>query len=354
VRAAALRDTRLAAQLLGRRQARSPVELVGHLLAVPAQDLGAARLALRARSRGLAAAAVDDALDGGGGLCVAWLLRGTLHLVRREDHAWLNALTAPTRLATSRRRLGQEGVSPASAERAVALVERALAADGPQTRAELGAVLRRHGIHAEGQALPHLLMLAALRGVCVLGPVRADGRQAFALARDHVGPPGPAVPRDAALALLARRYLAAHGPASAADLAAWSGLPLGEARAGLADIAAALVEHGGGLVSLRDAPGGPRARGTRLLGAFDPALLGHARRDWLVDAAHARRVQPGGGVLRPVALAGGRAVATWSARRRGGRLTLTLDPFAALAPAVCRGLEREARDVARFEGLAYA
>jgi winged helix DNA-binding protein len=353
VRAGALRDARLAAQLLARRQARSPAEVLAHLLAVQAQDLGAARLALRARSRGLTAATFDAALGDGGDLCVTWLMRGTLHLVRRDDHAWLNALTAPTRLATSRRRLGQERVSPAAAERAVALVERALSDDGPQTRAELGAVLAHHGIRSEGQALPHLLMLAALRGVCVLGPIRADGRQAFALARDHVGPPGPAIAREGALALLARRYLAAHGPATVADLAAWSGLPLRDARAGLAAIAGALVDHGDGHVALADAPSGRRTTGARLLGAFDPALLGYARRDWLVDAADARRVHPGGGVLRPVALAGGRAVATWSARRRGGRLAVALDPFAELTPAWTRALQREARDVARFEGLAY-
>jgi hypothetical protein len=82
-------------------------------------------------------------------------------------------------------------------------------------------------------------------------------------------------------------------------------------------------------------------------------LLGHASRDWLVGAAHARRVHPGGGILRPVALAGGRVVATWSARRRGGTLAVTLDPFAPLAATAARGLEREARDVARFEGLGW-
>jgi hypothetical protein len=349
VRPAALRDARLAAQLLGRRARRTPEGVVGHLLAVQAQELPAARLALRARGEGLTAAAVDAALADGR-LCVDWLMRGTLHLVRSDDHAWLHALTAPTRLAASRRRLGQEGVTPDAAERAVALVERTLAAEGPRTRAELSTMLAGRGIRTEGQALPHLLALAALRGVCVLGPVGDDGRQAFVLARDHVGPQ-EAVDRDAALAELARRYLTAHGPATEADLAAWSGLPLRDARAGLAAVATTALDGGGRQLALAgaDTGGGPHA--PRLLGAFDPALLGYARRDWLVEPAHARRVHPGGGVLRPVALAGGRVVATWSARRRGDRLAIALDPFAPLTPSASRGLEREARDVARFEGL---
>ena len=58
------------------------------MLAVQAQDFRAARLALRARGRGFGASDVDAALDDGT-LVIAWLLRGTLHLVAREDHGWL-------------------------------------------------------------------------------------------------------------------------------------------------------------------------------------------------------------------------------------------------------------------------
>ena len=36
-------------------------------------------------------------------------MRGTLHLVAREDHGWLHALTAAQSAATSRRRLAQLG-----------------------------------------------------------------------------------------------------------------------------------------------------------------------------------------------------------------------------------------------------
>ena len=60
------------------------------------------------------------------------------------------------------------------------------------------------------------------------------GRQhAYALVHDWLGEPAP-VDRDAALAELARRYLAGHGPADDRDLAKWAGLPLRDVRAGLA------------------------------------------------------------------------------------------------------------------------
>lgn len=91
-----------------------------------AQDIHSARLALRARGDGLTAGDVDRALTVDRALVVGWLARGTLHLTSREDYPWLLALTAPARLAASRRRLGQEGVSVDESERAVAVVERAL------------------------------------------------------------------------------------------------------------------------------------------------------------------------------------------------------------------------------------
>jgi Winged helix DNA-binding domain len=333
----ALRRARAAAQLLHRPAPDGPAQVVAHLLAVQAQDLRAARLALRARIEGLTAAAVDAALTDERSLVVAWLCRGTLHLVSRDDYPWLLALT---RRAPNTRRLGQEGVSPADAERAVAIVERELADDGPLTRAELASRIAAHGIRTEGQATPHLLALAARRGIAVLGPVRPDGH-AFVLARDWLGGEPPPVDRDAALAELARRYLRGHGPASAADLAAWAGLPLRDARAGLKAIAGELTEHPGGLVDLaaRDAP--PAAAiPPRLLPAFDPYLLGWKDRTFAVAAEHARRVQPGGGMLRATATVDGRAVGTWTLP--GGKVELEL-----FGRAPKRALQEEATDVER-------
>src|SRR4051794_13199606 len=121
-----------------------------------AQDPRAARLALRAR--GVASAAeIDAALTGTRELVVAWLNRGTLHLVHRDDYPWLLALTAPSRFTANARRLRQEGVSPDDAERALAVVEGVLAEEGPLTRAQLAERIAANGVRTEGQATPHLL-----------------------------------------------------------------------------------------------------------------------------------------------------------------------------------------------------
>ena len=190
------------------------------------------RLAIRARTTGLCAADVDRALTEERSLLITWLNRGTLHLVRSEDYSWLHALTAPPHFTGTARRLAQEGVSAAAADRGVAAVERALAEEGPLTRAQLCERVARAGVRTEGQALVHVLALASLRGLVVRGPM-CRREQAYVLVRDWLGEQPRSADRGSALAELARRYLVGHGPAGDRDLARWAGLPLRDARAGL-------------------------------------------------------------------------------------------------------------------------
>lgn len=335
---------RLRAQGLSGPPERTPAQVVARLLAVPAQDGRGFRLAVRARSHGTTAADVDRALTEARSLVVTWLNRGTLHLVRSEDLPWLHALTAPFRRTATRRRLAQEGVDAPTADRGVAVVAGALADAGPLTRSELGERLAAAGVPTAGQALIHVLRLAALEGIAVRGPVRGD-EQAYVGVGDWLRS-APSVDRGHAVAELARRYLAGHGPADERDLAYWAGLPLRDARAGLRAIAAELRDAGEGRVDLvgrtDDPPPPPPAR---LLGPFDPLLHGwRSRAPVLGD--HVGVVMRNG-MLRAVALVDGRAAGTWA--MPGGRVRL--HPFAPLPEEVARALSADAADVERFFGL---
>jgi winged helix DNA-binding protein len=332
---------RLTAQMLA-TPARSPVDVAHRLLAIQAQDLRGARLAIRARTRGLSAADVHRALTVDRSLVISWLNRGTLHLVRAEDYPWLHALTAPRTVTSVMRRLGQERVSPSAAERGVGLIERVLADEGPLTRDQLRDRLASARLRTEGQALVHILALASLRGVMVRGPMSGD-RHAFALVRDWLGTQPP-FERDAALAELARRYLAGHGPGDARDLAMWAGLPLRDARAGLAAIGSEIVERADGLVEPKRHPAVEPLPPPRLLGPYDPVLHGWRSRDFVLGPH--RDAVTVAGLFRPFAMVRGRAVGTWSLSQGAVRLT----PFAPLSPAVARALAADAEDVQRFLG----
>lgn len=338
-------DRRLAAQLLVGPPAGGVVQVVDRLLAVQAQDLRAARLAVRARTRGLTAADVDREL-GNRTLVVAWLNRGTLHLVQSKDYWWLQPLTTPQLATGNAKRLEQEGVSPHQADRGVAAIEAALAADGPMTRTQLREIVAAADVPVAGQALVHLLFLSAIRGLTVRGPV-IGREQGFVLVRDWLGDPPAATDRDTALSALsqlARRFLAGHGPADDRDLARWAGITLGDARRGLRAAGSDLEERPGGLLDLAGRPAPHGRRRPKLLGGFDPLLHGWVDRRPVLGSN--QTIVTSNGIFRPFALVGGRAVATWT--MPGGRVTLA--PFGRIASGVLGDLDREARDVKRFLG----
>ena len=152
--------------------------------------------------------------------------------------------------------------------------------------------------------------------------------------------------RTDALARLARRYLAGHGPADARDLARWAGMTLGDARA-------RVRRHR--RRGHRDDPTGSSTSSTartpaelpkpRLLGPFDPLLLGWVSREPFVGTHQG--VVTNNGLFRACALVKGRVVATWSL----SGATLTLKPLEPVSAAVVKALRADAADVVRFLGL---
>ena len=331
--------SRLAAQRLSGTPAGGVIDATRHLLAVQAQDPRGARLALRARTAGAHASAIDHALTDERSLVVTWVNRGTLHLIAAEDEPFLHALTTPQLHAASDRRLGQEGVSAAAARRGIAAIVRALGENGPMTRPQIREVLQRARVPTAGQALVHVLFRATLDGLIVRGPMIGT-EQAFVLVTEWLGE-RPKIDRDRALAELARRYLAGHGPADDRDLARWAQLPLRDARAGLQAIASELVQRADGLVDL------PRERQSplpppRLLGPFDPLLLGWRSRGFVL--AGAGGVVTTNGIIRPITLVDGRAAGTWT--MRDGRVELR--SWKEQPRATTAALEREAAAVEAF------
>jgi hypothetical protein len=282
-------------------------------------------------------------------------MRGTLHLVAAEDAGWLTALIAPEILPGALRRLSQLGISEVEARRALRRIERLLRASGPQTRGELADRLSSQGIAGDSQLVYHLLRLAAYEGIGCWGPDRG-GEPAFALLEDWAGA-AARTPAEGGVVELARRYLAGYGPARPEDFARWSGLGTAKARRAWVEIEDELetIEVGGReLWDLgRRRPRAPDGL-VRLLGAYDPYLLGYAGRDFVVAPEHARRVHPGGGLLRPVVVVDGRAEGIWSYRREAGRVALRIEAFHELEPGIEAALHAEADDVGRFLGLPAA
>ena len=322
---------------------------------IQAQDPRAARLAFRARARGLTAADVDRARTEERSLFRAWVMRKTVHLIPTEDAGWMVPLFAEPTTRWSRRRLAHFGLDRDGQDRALALMHEFVDRDGPLTRPEISERLRAAGFELTDQIKAHLWFLATLDGELCLGPDR--GAQTCLVRRsDWIGG-FEQRPREQALAELARRYFNAYAPASERDFARWSRLPLGDARKGVEGIARELTEvRVGGEVLLRPkrmkrAGSGPVVR---LPGAFDNYNLCYERRDFHLPAEHVKQVVPGGGIVRPVITVDGKIVGTWSSKRSGKRLAVTLEPFTELDRELEDALAEEVADIGRFEGLEAA
>jgi hypothetical protein len=334
---------RFAAQLLTGDGVGDAVAVAERLLAIQGQDPRGARLAIRSRTTGLTATDVDRALTEDRSLVITWLNRGTLHLIRSEDYWRLHRLTAKPQFQVGCLHvLARLGVSAQAADAGVGVLERALLADGPLTGAQAADRLVAAGLAADRGAALHTLMLANLRGIAVRGPV-IGAQHAYVHVRHWLGNPPPEPEPEVALGWLARRYLAGHGPASDRDLARWAGLPLGQVRRGLAEIAAELRDRPDGLAELasehRDEASLPPPR---LLGAFDPVLLGWASREPILGGHQG--IVTVNGLFRPFALVDGRAAGIWT--WAGG--VVALDRFGDLPADAEAALAAEARDVQRF------
>ena len=349
---------RLRSQRLDRRgvAALGMAATVRALCGVHAQLPSASALTLRPRTSGTLADEVERDRAERRELVRTWVQRGTFHLVAAEDVRWLLALLGPTLIAGGARRSAQLGLDEATYDRARRIVRHALAG-GPLTRPELAGRLAGGGVDPAGQRIAHLVHRFGLEALICHGPDRG-AEPTFVLLDDWLGASRPpaAPDRERAAAELARRYLAAYGPAEPRDLAAWSGLAVREARAAFAAIGGELVA-----VTVAGEPAWlPAARAAwlgepaperplvHLLAGFDVLLLGYRDRSLAVPAAHARAVWTGGGFIKPTLCADGLAVATWSLTRRAAAVEVAVEPFGELGDPVLAGLDAEVSDLGRF------
>ncbi|MEA3200150.1 MAG: hypothetical protein QOE90_1578 [Thermoplasmata archaeon] len=338
---------RLAAQHVARPALGSPREVATRLGAVQAQDLPAAKWALGLRMRKPSLAAVERAIDRGA-ILRTWPMRGTLHFVAARDARWMVETLAPRSLARAAGRRRELGLTDRTLDVARRALARALEGGGRLTRPAAYEVLEKAGVRTSGQRGIHALGHLAQEGLLCVGP-HEDKQPTFALLDDVAPRPWrPAAPG----AELARRYATGHGPASAADFAWWSGLPLTEARAALAS-AKGLRETPEGWSAARPRQARETSPAAHLLPAFDEMAVAYKDR-----GAALRRVgklaSPQIGLLSPCILVDGQMVGTWGRTLTRTRVRIALKPLVAWSRAERSAVEAAAQAYADFLGLEAA
>jgi Winged helix DNA-binding domain len=277
----------------------------------------------------------------------ATLMRSTLHLMSAADYAALRMSMQPPR-SVALRGLGARaaGLDPDE----VLPAARQLLDGAPLVFDEIRARLQEQFPDVNDRALGY-----AVRTLLPLVMVPSEDARwgfervaRFALADEWLGAP----PGDGDPAALARRYLGAFGPASAADLQTWSGVGgmktvLDGMRDGLEVFA---DERGRELFDLPDAPrpdaGVPAP--PRFLPEFDNLVLAHDDRSRVIADEHRPLVTTKNLRVRATFLVGGSVAGTWTIEVKRRLATLRIAPFGALAKRARSALAEEGEALLRF------
>ncbi len=350
---------RLAAQgLLGPGFQTIP-EAVRRMTAMQAQDLPAALWAAGQRVPGSRAEDVRAALDRGE-IVRSWPMRGTLHLLAPEDLKWMLAITSDRLIRGMAGRHRELAINAADADVAAETALQLVSGGAAASRAELFRAFEGAGQSTAGQRGIHLLGILCQRGLLVQGPLA--GNQQLVVAFDHWIPESRTLDREEGIAELVLRYFRSHGPATERDFSWWSGIPLTETRAALAEARHELADIvyadtrywlAPATAALLD-DGVPGQRTVLALPGFDEFLLGYADRSLVLAPQHADKVVPGGnGMFKKTIVAGGVVIGTWAAPARGRGIGVVPEPFDAvngLRPAAQKSFELQAAKYRRFLG----
>jgi hypothetical protein len=289
----------------------------------------------------------------------ASLMRITVHVVAAEDFWPMSTLTTPFRLDQFRLLYKLDPVTSPLARRLRAAQPAMLAAmrEAPRGVSEIEAILREE-VGPRVEIPPNRSLWRHFSGSVPLVQVPYEGetygRSRYVAAADWLGPrPAGATDEARAAARVAERYLAAFGPASVEDFAAYVGRGKGltRLRRGIEALGDRLVhfrdDGGRALVDLADAPR-PEADAPappRLLARWDSLLLAHGtrHRTRVLPEAHRSSVITKNADVLPTFLVDGFVAGTWLPRRgTDGTPRVELRPFGRLRRADRDALEAEA------------
>ena len=175
------------------------------------------------------------------------------------------------------------------------------------------------------------------------------GNPQFTLADSWIGQP---FATEADFRALFFRYLAAFGPASAADMQTWSGLAkLKEAVEKLKpELVVYRDEQNREIFDLPDMtiPDGAGSAPIRFLPEYDNLLLSHSKRTRVIAAAHRSKVYLPGLRVASTILIDGFVAGTWKVEQKKGVATLTITPFDTLSRENRGALSEEGERLVRF------
>jgi len=273
-----------------------------------------------------------------------WVMRATIHLLTADDVLWMWPLTHPAVAGAWRSSQFARGLDPVQLGEILEL-GRTLVEERPRTRAELALLLAERFPGAP----PDSLVYSVSYNVPVLQPTPrgvwgSTGPASLTTIDAWLGRP---FDEQAPIDDLVLRYLAAFGPATVADMQAWSRLtglrPAFERLRGR--LTTYRDERGRELFDLPDAPlPDPKTPApVRFLPEYDNALLGHADRTRIIPKGRRIPLPPGDGARLGTILLDGMLAGEWHLERErdGARATIVVEPYERVDAGTRRAIEAE-------------
>jgi hypothetical protein len=321
----ALNRALLERQHLLRRRKASAAEEIEHLVGMQAQVPNSPYVGLWTRLEGFQPDKLADLINKRRAVRLG-LMRNTIHLVTARDCLeqrphFQSLFERGWQTSSFGRNLAGIDMSAVIAEATVLMKDR------PRTFAELGKLLQRRWPEREASSLAYAIRyLVPIVQVPPRGIWGKSAQPSWTSTDLWLGRP---LAPEPSIDKLVVRYLTAFGPATVADVSAWSGLT------GLRDVVERLRprlrtfrdERGR---ELFDVPDGPlpdpdTPAPPRFLPEYDNLLLGHHDRTRVID--HAYRYVIFAGTL----LVDGFVHATWNVKKTRGGATLTIEPLRRLS-----------------------
>ena len=339
----------LARQMLLEREPVGTVEGVERLAGMQAQYSPSPYIGLWTRLNGFKIEDLIQALNDRR-IVKASMMRWTLHLASARDYAYISTAITDARLSLWRGFIERSGINSHEIHKKLMSY-----ASEPRTRDEINTFLHKHAPHMKREDIWYI---ASAGGWLVHAPPsgmwRYFGKNSYIAAHEWLGPIVKPTLEDAMVHIV-RRYLAAFGPATRADVAAWSGLRR------LAWIDAALQSLGDEVVTFQDEagktlydlassprPGSDVPAPVRFLPKWDNLLLAYADRERVLPARYRKIVIEKNGDVHPTFLVGGVVAGMWTMKQERKTAILSFESFEPLAPSTRTLLEEEGIRLAVF------
>lgn len=283
----------------------------------------------------------------------ATLMRGTLHLISARDYPYFTTTTGDTLVSMWRKEVEKAGLQVPALHKTLlgfTTVPRPFAELVAFTNELVGEVPRPH----DHRAFQWAQAPGWLLHVPPSGTWRYFGSNSYMSAHEWLGTMDPPS-TDEAFVHIARRYLAAFGPASIADFARWAGIrTVARAQAAIEALNEDLVtfrnDAGKPLYDLKDAPrpGSDVIAPVRFLPKWDNLILGYDVRERVLPERYRKAVIKINGDVVPTILVDGVVAGMWGTSVERNTALMKIELWDAVNAATVAALEEEGDKLVRF------